>query len=103
MPRGTRRQQEIIKALRLVAPGIPYADAQSVLEEAGSARMKTLPPSTAVWLSLVSHVRHRHTEYDTLLAEGYGRDAARHFVLSSTNDVLTGWRSRRLVSEDDDA
>jgi hypothetical protein len=47
-------------------------------------------------------VRHEHTEYDTLLAEGYDREAARHFTLAQVNDRLTAWRATRLLAEDDE-
>lgn len=96
---GTRRQQAIRKALRSLAPGIPLADAESVLALAARAQMKALPPSTALWLALGSHVRHSHTDYDQLLAEGYERDAARFFVLDQTDDVLSGWGCQRSVAD----
>lgn len=98
---GTRRQQAIRKALRAVAPGIPLADAQAVIELAERRHMKDLPPSTALWLALGSYVRHAHTDYDRLLAEGYERDAARFFVADDTDAVLTGWGCQRSVVEDE--
>jgi hypothetical protein len=99
---GTRRQQAIRKALRALAPGIPLLDAEAVLALAGRAQMKALPPSTALWLALGSHVRHSHTDYDRLLAEGYERDAARFFVADAIDDVLSGWGCQRSVAEGDD-
>lgn len=98
---GTRRQQAIRKALRALAPGIPLADAQAVIELAERRHMKDLPPSTALWLALGSHVRHAHTDYDRLLTEGYERDAARFFVADDTDAVLTGWGCQRSVVEDE--
>jgi hypothetical protein len=62
--------------------------------------MRELPPSIAVWLATVAHVRHVHTEYDSLLDEGYDRDSARHFVIDAINETLTRWRATRLVDED---
>lgn len=97
---GTKRQQAIRKALRALAPGIPLADAQIVLELAARAQMKALPPATALWLALGSHVRHAHTDYDRLLAEGYERDAARFFVIDETDDVLTSWGCQLSVAEE---
>ena len=55
--------------------------------------------ATALWLALGSHIRHVHTDYDRLLAEGYDRDAARFFVADDTDAVLTGWGCQRSVSE----
>jgi hypothetical protein len=97
---GTRRQQEIRKALRLTAPHIPYDEAQDVLAQAGRPAMKLLPPGIALWLALTSHVRHRHTDYDALLAEGYDRDAARHFVIDETDARLAEWGCARRVADD---
>ena len=99
---GTRRQQAIRKALRALAPGIPLSDAEAVLALAGRNQMKALPPSTALWLALGSHVRHSHTDYDRLLAEGYERDAARFFVIDQIDDVLSGWGCQRSVADDDE-
>lgn len=96
---GTKRQKAIRGALRALAPGIPLSDAEAVLALAERRHMKTLPPATALWLALGSHVRHSHTDYDRLLGEGYERDAARFFVADDTDDVLTGWGCQRSVSE----
>lgn len=98
----TKRRREIDKALTLLIPLAPYSDAQVIREAAGAVHMKTLPPSTAVWLATVAHVRHVNTDYDDLLGEGYDRDSARHFVVEQINDVLTRWRATRLLDADDD-
>jgi hypothetical protein len=98
---GTKRQQAIRKALRALAPGIPLVDAEAVLALAGRAQMKALPPSTALWLALGSHVRHSHTDYDHLLAEGYERDAARFFVADAIDDVLSGWGCQRSILDEE--
>jgi hypothetical protein len=98
----TRRQTELREALRLFAPLIPHADAGPVLERAGQGGLRGLPPRTALWLSLVSHIRHLHTDYDALLGEGYPRDAARFFVVEATNDCLSRWGATRFVSSEED-
>lgn len=99
---GTSRQAAIRKALRETAPMIPLADAEPVLQRALSGTLKNLPPSIALWLALTSHVRHRHTEYDTLLDQGYDRDAARHFVAGETDAILSDWGCRRSVLSEDE-
>lgn len=98
---GTKRQQAIRKALRALVPGIPLADAETVLALAGRAQMKALPPSTALWLALGSHVRHAHTDYDRLLGEGYERAAARFFVAEAIDDVLSGWGCQRSILDEE--
>ncbi|WP_274628316.1 DUF2293 domain-containing protein [Arvimicrobium flavum] len=101
-PAPTERRRAIDKALTLLIPMAPFIDAEQIRQDAGSKHMKTLPPSIAVWLATVAHVRHQHTEYDRLLEEGYDRDAARFFVLEQINDVLTTWRATRLLDADDE-
>ncbi len=98
---ATRRRKALAEALTLLLPGAPYADIEAIRAEAGAKHMKDLPPSIAVWLAAVAHVRHLHTDYEQLLAEGYDRDAARFFVIDATNEVLTSWRATRLLDADD--
>ena len=98
----TARQIAIGKALTALLPLAPYSDAEKIRTEAGARHLKTLPPQIAVWLATVAHVRHEHTDYDRLLAEGYDRDSARFFVADAINAVLTRWRATRLLDPDDE-
>jgi hypothetical protein len=93
----TRRNQELRKALRKLAPLIPYADSEPVLERAAKIARVDVSPGAALWLAIVAHVRHRHTEYDALLADGYDRDAARHFVVEQTESFLRTWGCKRRL------
>jgi hypothetical protein len=93
----TRRNQELRKALRALAPLIPYADSEPVLERASKIARGDVSPGAGLWLAIVAHIRHRHTEYDALLAEGYDRDAARHFVVEATEEVLRAWGCSRRI------
>jgi hypothetical protein len=102
LPLSTKLQRDIAKALTALAPGIPYADAVAVKSNAASRHLRSYPAGISVWLSLVAHVRHQHTEYDALLADGYDLQSARHFVLNEINSVLTNWRATRLVQDADD-
>ncbi len=99
---GTQRQKEIAKGLTLLIPLAPWADAEAIREAAGQKHMKTLPPSVALWLTTIAHIRHQHTSYDALLAEGYDRDSARFFVVDEINEVLTRWRASRMLEPDGD-
>ena len=98
----TKRRKAIAEALTLLLPAAPYSEIEAIRAEAGSRHMKELPPSIAVWLAAVAHVRHQHTDYEQLLGEGYDRDAARFFVIDRTNEVLTSWRATRLLDPDHD-
>jgi len=98
----TGRTKALAKALTVLLPQAPYADIEAIRDIASARKMRELPPSIAVWIATVTHVRHVHTEYDALLSEGYDRDAARHFVVDEINEVLTVWRATRLLDADDD-
>ncbi|TIV70816.1 MAG: DUF2293 domain-containing protein [Mesorhizobium sp.] len=102
MSAPTGRRRAIAKALTALLPFAPYADMEKIRSDAGAVHMKTLPPTIAVWLATIAHVRHAHTDYEKLLAEGYDRDSARFFVIEQTNAVLTRWRATRLLEEDDE-
>ena len=102
MSAPTGRRRAIAKALTALLPLAPYADMEKISAEAGAVHMKTLPPSIAVWLATIAHIRHGHTDYEKLLAEGYDRDSARFFVIEQTNMVLTRWRATRLLDADDE-
>ncbi|ANG96229.1 MULTISPECIES: DUF2293 domain-containing protein [Brucella] len=102
MGASTVRQKAIAKSLTLLLPAVPYSDSEPIRAAALAPHMKTLPPSVAVWLATVAHVRHAHTDYDTLRDDGYDKDSARFFVLDDINKKLTEWRATRLVTADDD-
>src|SRR6185312_13281906 len=103
MTAPTGRRRAIAKALTALLPMAPYADMEKIRADAGAVHMKTLPPTIAVWLATIAHVRHMHTDYERLLAEGYDRDSARFFVIGQTNAMLTRWRATRLLDSDDEA
>jgi hypothetical protein len=95
------RRDEIEAVLRHLAPKIPPHEFGAVIDHAlDSAGLRGAAPEKAAWLSLVAYARHVFTEYDELLAQGYDRDSARHFVLAEMEDVLRGWGVRRPLGED---
>jgi hypothetical protein len=49
----------------------------------------------AVDLAVRAHVRHRHTDYDTLLMAGRDRDEARATVASAMDAVMERWSMTR--------
>ena len=97
---ATERQKAIARALTLTIPGAPYLDAEAIRAAARSRHMRPLSPPVALWLAAVAHIRHAHTDYDTLLDEGYERDAARFFVLDDINAVLDRWGATRRLDPD---
>jgi hypothetical protein len=99
---GTSRHRAIAKALTALLPLAPYADTEKIRADANARHLRSLPPSVAVWLATIAHVRHEHTAYDRLLADGYDRDSARFFVVDEINEMLTTWRATRLLDPDEE-
>ena len=92
------RRQAIEAALERLAPKIPAHEFGAVIDHAlDSEGLRTAAPETAAWLSLVAYVRHTFTDYDALLAQGYDRESARHFVADEMAAVLDGWGVRRKL------
>lgn len=103
MTGGTKRQKEMRKSLRALAPRIPMADAEAILAVALAGHLRHLPPSIALWQATTTHIRHELTDYDALLDDGYDRDAARFFVAEEMNDILRDWGCNREVDVEDTA
>ena len=78
---STGRRKSVDKALTLLIPWAPMADAEAIRDKANDRKLRTLPPAIAVWLATITHIRHEHTDYDAMLDDGYDRDAARHFIV----------------------
>ncbi len=95
------RRDAVGAALRRLAPNVPSHEFGAVIDHAlDSAGLKSAAPETAAWLSLVAYVRHTFTHYDELLAQGYDRDSARHFVADDMTGILAHWGVRRQLGED---
>ncbi len=92
------KRSEIEGALRHLAPRIPDHEFMAVVDHAvDSPGLSVAIPENAAWLSLVAYVRHRLTDYDELLDDGYDQDSARHFVASEIEMILQGWGVRRRL------
>ncbi|MGO4524377.1 DUF2293 domain-containing protein [Microvirga sp. 2MCAF35] len=97
------RREVIESAVRILAPRIPRHEFESVTDHAlGSRGLHTASPETAAWLSLTAYIRHRLTDYDDLLNDGYDMESARFFVLDDMNGILEEWGSPRRVQADDE-
>lgn len=88
----TERRHSIGRHLRDLVPEAPAFDYDAVLDHAIASRgLRHARPERAAWLSLVAYIRHMHTDYDEMLAEGYDPDSARFFVVDQMNAVLAEW------------
>ena len=96
------RREAIESAVRILAPRIPRHEFEAVTDHALSSRgLHAASPEAAAWLSLTAYIRHRLTDYDSLLEDGYDMESARFFVLDDMNAVLEEWGSPRRVVEED--
>lgn len=87
--------------VRELYPGCPTSRETVIAEHAcrkysgrvgRSASAKSLDKS-AVRLAVIAHIRHRETDYDHLLAIGYGRHKARFAVEKAVEQVLRKWET----------
>ncbi len=94
----TARMAERIRAL---FPACPPAEASAIAAhtaQRGSGRVgrsaagRSLQDQ-ALQLAVVAAVRHRHTNYDELLASGVDRESARRRVEDRVDETLARWRS----------
>jgi len=100
-----RADAEYVRAfgeqVRADYPGCPPAEAEAIaghacLKYSGrvgrSAAARQFDP-IAITLAVAAHVRHRHSQYDMLLAQGWDRGDARHAVDGVVQGVLERWSS----------
>ena len=106
--RAAERRQEIderyvsefARRLGESFPACPVSERQAIAEHAcrkysrrigRSAAARQFEPD-AIELALRAHVRHRHTRYDELLAQGLDRADARASVRAAVDEVVERWR-----------
>ena len=86
--------------IRTLFPGCPPAECSAIAEhtaQRGSGRVGRSAAGRklddqALILAVIAAVRHRHTNYDELLASGIDRADARHQVKDHIEEMLTRWR-----------
>ena len=102
-----RREQEdrelVVQMTAQIAslfPRCPPSDAAAIARHTatrGSGRVgrtaagRSLDPG-ALTAAVPAAVRHRHTNYDDLLADGVERTGARHQVAERVQEILESWR-----------
>ena len=92
--------REFGKRIRAIFPKCPKGREQTIAEHAclkysgrvgRSAGAKSYEEEM-IRLAVMAHVRHRETNYDSLLAKGWSRGEARSEVRDRVDAVLTDWR-----------
>ena len=92
---------EFAERIRELFPGCPREEAEAIAShtsQRGSGRVgrteagRTLAEN-AVTLAVVASIRHRHTNYDELLARGVDRESARGSVRDKIDHILATWKT----------
>ena len=97
-----RRHLEFAGAVRARFPGCPPGEELEIARYSlckGTGRVGRVAVSEgyldeAVELAVVSHIRHRFTCYERLLARGVKREEARELIREELSAVLRGWAGR---------
>jgi hypothetical protein len=101
-----RREQDreltvrMAKQIGLLFPGCPQQELTAIAEHTatrGSGRIGRTEAGRelqehALTAAVIAAVRHKHTEYDTLLARGMDRTSAREEVTDKIREILEAWR-----------
>ena len=91
--------EEFAGRIRVLYPGCPRGEERKIAEHAcrkysgrvgRSAAAKRFEPE-AIDLAVRAYVRHRFTDYDTLLGLGYERFEARQQVAPMVEEILRRW------------
>jgi hypothetical protein len=89
--------QRRVALLKQMLPSIPEKDAEDIVErafEVGSGRVgrtAALSDDEKLHAATIAHIRHCHTEYESLLGDGTGRDEARQCVADMIHVVYEKW------------
>jgi hypothetical protein len=87
--------EEISAHIRRKHPRCPdFAVAWFAVEIAGK-NWKGATLGKAVGITMQTHLRHHHTDYDTLLLTGIDREEARRRVQPRVNAMIHSWRRRK--------
>jgi hypothetical protein len=91
---------QMMKQIAMLFPGCPTSEVAAIAEHTalrGSGRVGRTEAGRnldeqALTLAVVAAVRHKHTQYDDLLASGLDRVTARQLVAPSIETILKTWR-----------
>jgi hypothetical protein len=109
----SREKQQLIyvenfaRCIREMYPNAPVGIEKRIADHAcntGSGRVGRTAAAKQlstgfIGLAVIAYVRHNHTVYDQLLAQGVSRDQAREQVGDKINEVLASWAATRNLPE----
>jgi hypothetical protein len=83
--------------IRKKHPGCPEFAVAWFAAEIASKSWKRASLGKAVGITMQTHLRHHHTDYDTLLLHGVDREEARRRVQPRVNALIRSWRKSALL------
>jgi hypothetical protein len=94
---------EFAERIRQLYPGCPAGEEERIAHFAcekysgrvGRSAMAKRLDAEAVFLAVQAHVRHEHTNYDTLLMKSWDRGSARFEVQEKVDSVIQRWSKTR--------
>ncbi|MGE5505485.1 MAG: DUF2293 domain-containing protein [Actinomycetota bacterium] len=93
------RRDQLERELAHWLPRAPSWEAGEIVAHCLHSRsLARLPAAAAVKLAAAAFVRHTFTDYDALLTEGWGPEAARHAVAQAIDAKLAEWGATRPLT-----
>ena len=90
------------KQIRMQYPGCPTQEAEAIAGHAcrkysgrvGRSSAARAFDAEAIELAVKAHVRHKHTNYDQLLSNGWERTEARSAVIEKLDQIMREWSKK---------
>lgn len=98
---SVKRRKDIAQALTLLAPRMPFYDAEKIREAACAPHMRALTAQNAVRLTALAYIRHTYTDYDKLRDEGLDKDSALYWINDQVIEILNQWCATKLMPDSD--
>lgn len=93
--RHARDAERLLAEIRRLYPGMPEREARACARHAtepGSGRVgRSTVAEDPARAAVTAWARHKHTDYDALLAEGMDREEARALVAARVRSILSAW------------
>ena len=102
-----KKQVGMIERINVMFPRLPEGEAEGIVShafEVGSGRVgrtSKVADDRKIDLAVRAHIRHAHTNYDSLLAAGWDRELARDRVCGEVERIYNEWRSRKSSQGED--
>jgi hypothetical protein len=87
--------------IRKKHPGCPDFAVDWFAAEIARKNWKGATLGKAVGITMQTHLRHHHTDYDTLLLTGIDREDARRRVQPRVNAMINSWQRRKPSKSQD--